>query len=64
MSGLSVFGIIALIVVAGLIAAFVKIEGRYKTLIFVIVAIVSLYWLFDTYHWWGLLFSGSQRRGV
>lgn len=30
MMGLSVFGIIALIVIVGLIAAFVKIEPRYK----------------------------------
>ena len=63
MSGLSVFGIIALIVVAGLIAAFVKIEPRYKTLIFVIVVVVALYWLADSYHWWSLLFSKSPHKG-
>ena len=57
---MSIIGLVLLLVLVGLALAFLPIDGRIKTVIVVVVALVTVGWLFSYFGLWGYLQAGPH----
>ena len=58
---MSIIGLVLLLVLVGLALAFLPIDGRIKTVIVVVVALVTVGWLLSYFGLWGYLQAGPHR---
>ena len=57
---MSIIGLVLLLVLVGLALAFLPIDGRIKTVIVVVVALVTVGWLLSYFGLWGYLQAGPH----
>jgi hypothetical protein len=57
---MSILGLILLLVLVGLALAFLPLDGRIKTIIVVVLALVTVAWLMSYFGLWGYLQGGHH----
>jgi hypothetical protein len=58
---MSIVGLILVLVIAGVVLAYVPMDGRVKTIIIVVLALVTCGWLMNYFGLWGYLQAGPHR---
>ena len=59
---MSIVGLVLVLILAGVVLAYVPTDARIKTLIIVVLALVTLGWLMSWFGLWGYLGAGPHRR--
>jgi hypothetical protein len=58
---MSIVGLILVLVIAGVVLAYVPMDARIKTIIIVVLALVTCGWLMSYFGLWGYLQAGPHR---
>jgi hypothetical protein len=58
---MSIIGLILVLIIAGVVLAYVPMDGRVKTIIIVVLALVTCGWLMSYFGLWGYLQAGPHR---
>ena len=57
---MSIIGLILVLILAGVVLAYVPMDGRIKTIIIVVLALVTVGWLLAYFNLWGYLQAGPR----
>ena len=58
---MSIIGLVLVLILAGVVLAYVPMDGRIKTIIVVVLALVTVGWLLSYFGLWGYLQAGPHR---
>jgi hypothetical protein len=58
---MSIIGLILVLILAGVVLSYVPMDGRIKTIIIVVLALVTVGWLLSYFGLWGYLQSGPHQ---
>ena len=59
---MSIIGLVLVLILAGVVLAYVPMDGRIKTIIVVVLALVTVGWLMSYFGLWGYLQAGHPLR--
>jgi hypothetical protein len=59
---MSIIGLILVLIIAGVVLAYVPMDSRIKTIIIVVLALVTVGWLMSYFGLWGYLQAGPVHR--
>ena len=59
---MSIIGLVLVLILAGVVLAYVPMDGRIKTIIVVVLALVTVGWLMSYFGLWGYLQAAPIHR--
>lgn len=59
---MSIVGLVLVLILAGVVLSYVPMDGRIKTIIIVVLALVTVGWLMSYFGLWGYLQAGPPHR--
>ena len=59
---MSIVGLVLVLILVGVVLAYVPMDGRIRTIIIVVLALVTVGWLMSWFGLWGYLGTGPGHR--
>ena len=59
---MSIVGLVLVLILVGVVLAYVPMDGRIRTIIIVVLALVTVGWLMSWFSLWGYLGTGPGHR--
>jgi hypothetical protein len=59
---MSIVGLVLVLILVGVVLAYVPMDGRIRTIIIVVLALVTVGWLMSWFGLWGYLQAGPGHR--